>query len=151
ARQWCGRLGKLEDCQVGVYLGYVSRVDHVLVDFRLYLPREWAADRARRKKAGVPRGARFRTRHELALEMLDRRGPHLPHAWVAGDDEMGKSSWFRRQLRSREEQYLLAVPANTLVRDLTEPEPEYQGKGRRPQLPFVRVDRWRAALPESAW
>src|SRR6478672_1766902 len=70
-RQWCGRLGKLENCQVGVYLAYVSRREHALVDVRLYLPQEWARDRRRRQKAGVPRGARFRTRHELALEMLD--------------------------------------------------------------------------------
>src|SRR5438067_2363576 len=53
-RQWCGRLGKIENCQVGIYLGYVSRRDHALVDFRLYLPREWASDRKRRQKAGVP-------------------------------------------------------------------------------------------------
>lgn len=151
ARQWCGRLGKLENCQVAVYLGYVSRIDHALVDFRIYLPREWATDKARRKKAGVPKEVRFRTRHELALEMLAQRGPLLPHAWVAGDDEMGRSSWFRQQLRSRGEHYLLAVPSNTLVRDLTQPEPVYQGKGRRAKLPFVRVDRWRASLPESAW
>jgi FOG: Transposase len=151
ARQWCGRLGKVDNCQVGVYLGYVSRIDHALVDFRLYLPKEWANDRARRKKAGVPKEARFRTRHELALEMLDQRGPLLPHAWVAGDDEMGRNSWFRRQLRVRGEHYLLAVPSNTLVRDLTKPEPEYHGQGRRPSLPFERVDRWRASLPESAW
>ena len=89
-RQWCGRLGKLDNCQVGVYLGYVSRREHALVDVRLYLPREWVQDRQRRQKAGVPPEVRFRTRHELALEMLDERGPLLPHAWVAGDDERGR-------------------------------------------------------------
>src|SRR4051794_33259031 len=98
-RQWCGRLGKLDNCSVGVYLGYASRLGHALVDFRLYLPREWATDKRRRQQAGVPREVRFRTRHQLALEMLDQRGPLLPHAWVAGDDEMGRSSWFRQQLR----------------------------------------------------
>jgi len=150
-RQWCGRLGKVDNCQVGVYLGYVSRKEHALVDFRLYLPREWTRSRQRLSKAGVPREVRFRTRHELALEMLDRGGALLPHAWVAGDDEMGRSSWFRGELRQRGESYLLAVPSNTLVRDLAAPEPEYQGRGRRPGLPFVRVDRWRGALPEDAW
>jgi SRSO17 transposase len=150
-RQWCGRLGKLDNCQVGVYLAYVSRREHALVDVRLYLPKEWAGDRRRRKKAGVPKGVRFRTRHELALQMLDERGPSLPHAWVAGDDEMGRSSWFRGELRSRGERYLLAVPSNTSVRDLAAPDPPYAGHGRRPRAPFVRVDRWRAALPESAW
>src|SRR5215471_13889003 len=110
-RQWCGRLGKVENCQVGIYLGYASRREHALVDVRLYLPREWARDKRRRNKAGVPKAVRFRTRHELALEMLDEQGPRLPHAWVSGDDEMGRSSWFRQQLRARGEQYLLAVPS----------------------------------------
>src|SRR3954465_15014737 len=59
-RQWCGRLGKIENCQVGIYLGYVSRREHALVDCRLFLPREWTRDRARRRKAGVPRDVRFR-------------------------------------------------------------------------------------------
>jgi SRSO17 transposase len=70
ARQWCGRLGKIDNCQVGVYLGYVSRKEHALVDVRLYLNQEWAKDKKRREKCGVPREIRFRTRHALALEML---------------------------------------------------------------------------------
>jgi SRSO17 transposase len=150
-RQWCGRLGKVDNCQVGVYLGYASRIEHALVDCRLFLPREWATDRRRRRKAGVPRRLRFRTRHQLALDMLDEHGQALPHGWVAGDDEMGRSSWFRRQLRSRQESYLLAVPSNTLVRDLAAEPPPYSGRGRRPQVPFVRVDRWCAAVPEGRW
>src|SRR5579872_1961816 len=87
ARQWCGRLGKIDNCQVGIYLGYASRVEHALVDCRLYLPKEWAADKSRRQKAGVPKKVRFRTRHELALALLEEHGAVLPHAWVAGDDE----------------------------------------------------------------
>jgi SRSO17 transposase len=150
-RQWCGRLGKIDNCQVGVYLGYVSRREHALVDVRLYLPKEWARDRKRLREAGVPKGTGFRTRHELALAMLGERGAVLPHAWVAGDDEMGRCSWFRERLRSRGERYLLAVPSNTSVRDLAAPDPPYGGRGQRPRAPFVRVDRWCAALPESAW
>lgn len=150
-RQWCGRLGKVENCQVGIYLGYVSRQDHALVDVRLYLPGEWARARKRRKKAGVPAEVCFRTRHELALEMLDQRGTLLPHAWIAGDDEMGRCSWFREELRAREEVYLLAVPSNTRVRDLTATPPPYQGRGRHPQVPFRRADRWAAELPEESW
>jgi SRSO17 transposase len=150
-RQWCGRLGKIDNCQVGLYLGYVSRHEHALVDFRLYLPKEWANRKKRRQKAGVPAAITFRTRHELILEMLDERAPLLPHAWISGDDELGRSSWFRQQLQERQERYLLAVPSNTLVRDLTEPEPPYTGHGRPPQVPFRRVDRWCAALPEKAW
>jgi SRSO17 transposase len=150
-RQWCGRLGKVENCQVGVYLGYVSRQGHALVDFRLYLPQEWARDRSRRKEAGVPREVRSATRHELALAMLDEQGGLLPHRWVAGDDEMGRSTWFRQQLRHRGERYLLAVPSNTLVRDLVARDPPYSGQGRRKKVPFVRADEWRAALAEDDW
>src|SRR3954449_3318742 len=150
-RQWCGRLGKVENCQLGVYLGYVSHQGHALVDFRLFLPQEWARDKGRRKEAGVPKEVRFATRHELALAMLDERGALLPHRWVAGDDEMGRSTWFRQQLRQRGERYLLAVPCNTLVRDLAAEPPPWSGRGRRPQVPFVRADRWCAALPEGRW
>jgi SRSO17 transposase len=151
ARQWCGRLGKVENCQVGVFLAYVSRKEQALVNVRLYLPKEWTQDRDRRKEAGVPKEIKFRTRHELALEMLDECGASLPHAWIAGDDEMGRPSQFREHLRTRGERYLLAVPSNTLIRDLEVEPPEYSGRGRHPQSPFVRVDRWRAALPETAW
>jgi hypothetical protein len=122
-----------------------------LVDVRLYLNKDWAKDKARRKKCGVPQEIRFQTRHALALEMLADHGTRLPHAWIAGDDEMGRSSAFRRDLRALGEQYLLAVPSNTLVRDLEAEAPEYCGRGRRPQVCFVRVDRWREALPKDAW
>lgn len=150
-RQWCGRLGKIDNCQVGVYLAYVSRREHALVDVRLYLPREWVRDRQRCRAAGVPRRVRFRSRHELALEMLDERGPLLPHAWVAGGDELGRCAWFRQELQARGERYLLAVPSNTLVRDWVAPLPPYTGHGRRPRPPFARVARWCAAVPERAW
>jgi SRSO17 transposase len=151
ARQWLGRLGKIDNGQVGIYLGYVSRKEHALVDVRLYLNKEWAKDKPRRKKCGVPSEIRFQTRHALALEMLAEHGARLPHAWIAGDDEMGRSSAFRRDLRTLGERYLLAVPSNTLVRDLEAQPPEYRGRGRHPQVPFTRMDRWREALPESAW
>src|SRR5215203_2002465 len=112
-RQWCGRLGKLENCQVGIYLAYVSRREHAPVDVRLYLPEEWTRSRKRMRAAGVPRGTRFRTRHQLILDMLDERGGRLPHAWVSGDGELGRSSRLRQQLRGRGEAYLLSVPPNT--------------------------------------
>jgi SRSO17 transposase len=151
ARQWCGRLGKVENCQVGVYMGYVSRKEHTLVDMRLYLPKEWTKSRALRLEAGVPKEIKFQTRHELALQMLDEQGSLLPHSWVAGDDEMGRPTSFRLALRGREQRYLLAVPSNTLVRDLDVVPPQYSGHGRRPKSPFTRVDRWCAALPEASW
>jgi SRSO17 transposase len=151
ARQWCGRLGKVENCQVGIYMAYVSRKDHTLVNTRLYLPEEWTKDRARCKAAGVPKGTKFRTRHELVLEMLDEHGSLLPHAWVAGDDEMGRPLSFRQELSGRAERYLLAVPSNTLVRDIDAPPPQYSGHGPHPMNPFVRVDRWCRLLPDAAW
>jgi SRSO17 transposase len=138
ARQWCGRLGKIENCQVGVYLGYVSRKEHALIDTRLYLPKEWTKDKARCRRAGIPKGVRFRTRHELALEMLGEHAAVLPHAWVTGDDEMGRNSHFREQLRGMNQQYLLAVPSNTLVREFDAVPPPH---GQSSQ-PFQRVDRW---------
>lgn len=150
-RQWLGRLGKIENCQVGLYIGYVSRCDHALVASRLYLPKEWAKDRKRRKQCGVPKEIRFQTRHELALAMLKEHGGLLAHQWIAGDDEMGRSTAFRRQLRDLEELYLLAVPSNTSVRDLEGPLPPYAGRGHHPKPPFQRVDRWCASLSESEW
>ena len=150
-RQWCGRPGKIDNCQVGVYLAYVGPSEHAPVDVRLYPPKEWAKDKRRREQAGLPGEVRFRTRHELALDMPDERGPSLSHAWVAGDDEMGRCSWFREQLRSRGECYLLAVPSNTSVRDLFAADPPYAGRGRRPRSPFLRVDRWCAGVAEGAW
>ena len=150
-RQWCGRLGKVENCQVGVFMAYVSRKEHALVNARLYFPKEWARDRTRREEAGVPKAVKFRTRHQQALEMLDESGKALPHSWVAGDDEMGRPSGFRGKLRGQGERYLLAVPSNTLVRDLDVPPPAYSGRGRHPMSPFSRLDRWKSALPEDAW
>lgn len=145
ARQWCGRAGKVDNCQVGVYLGYVTRREQALVDMRLYLPKEWTQDKKRCRRAGVPKEVRFRTRHELALEMLREHRGVLPHAWVSGDDEMGRNSGFREQLRGLEEQYLLAVPSNTLVRDLDAAPPPYQGSGQPPKVAFQRADKWTAA------
>ena len=151
ARQWCGRVGKVENCQVGVYLAYVSRREQALVDVRLYLPKEWTTQPKRMRLSGVPRGTAFATRHELALEMLDEHGAELPHAWVTGDDEMGRSAEFRGELRSRAERYLLAVPGNTLVRDLEAQPPPYGGHGSQPKAPLQHVKRWAGGVPESAW
>ncbi len=151
ARQWSGRQGKVDNCQVGIYMGYVSRREHALVNTRLYLPKEWTKSRARCRAAGVPDEVKFQTRHELALEMLDESGSLLPHGWIAGDDEMGRCGPFRESLRTRGERSLLAVPSNTLVRDVEATPPEYSGRGRHPKVPWQRVDRWCAAQSESAW
>lgn len=151
ARQWCGRAGKVDNCQVGVYLGYVTRKEQALVDTRLYLPKDWTKDKKRRQRAGIPKEVRFQTRHELALEMLRQHRAALPHAWVTGDDEMGRNSGFRDTLREMNEQYSLAVPSNTLVRDLDATPPPYAGTGRRPQVPFRRADTLAQAAKNWMW
>jgi SRSO17 transposase len=151
ARQWCGRLGKIDNCQVAVYLGYVSRAEHALVDFRLYLPRAWTRKRARCRKAGVPAQRRYGTRHQLCWEMLQEHGAQLPHAWIAGDDELGRPYAFRLRLHERRERYLFAVPSNTLIRDLEADPPRYAGRGRPLTRPWQRVDRWAAHLRPGAW
>jgi len=150
-RQWLGRLGKIDNGQVGIYMGYASRKEHALVDVRLYLPKEWAKDKARRKKCGIPKEIRYRTRHELALEMLAIKGEYLPHQWIAGEDEMGRSSRFRRDLRALDEQYLLDVPSNTNIRDIEVEPPAYSGRGRFPKQPFQRVEAWCDSLDDDSW
>jgi SRSO17 transposase len=132
-------------------MGYASRTEQALVDMRLYLPEEWAKDRKRRKECGVPKEVRFQTRHEMVLQMLDEKGNSLPHAWVTGDDEMGRPAWFRRALNERTETYLLAVPSNTTIRDLEAEAPAYTGRGRNPKQPFQQVRAWCESLPQHAW
>jgi SRSO17 transposase len=144
-RQWCGRLGKVENCQVGLFLGYACRWGHVLVDRRLFLPKEWVKDAARRKETHVPKGTRYREHWQIALDLLRRSSKGLPHAWVTADSELGRSSVLRARLRRLSERYLVEVPADTNVRDLDVPV-----TGRR-KAPFLRVDRWAQAQPAERW
>src|SRR6266404_3233176 len=150
-RQWCGHRGKVDNCQVGVFMGYVSRHDHALLDFRLSLPEEWARDEPRRQACHVPPAVRYHTRHEQCLEMLDAWGDQVPHGWVTGDDELGRHSRLRHDLRERGERYVLGVPCNTTLRDLEAPLPAYQGRGRRPKAPWQSVTAWRKSLNPHAW
>ena len=98
ARQYCGRLGKVANCQAGMFLAYVSPLGRALVDQGFYLPESWTSDDSRCAAAGVPEDKRrYRSKTELALEMLQRaleRG-HLKAGWVAGDDAFGMSPSFR--------------------------------------------------------
>jgi SRSO17 transposase len=146
ARQWCGRLGKVDNCQVGVFLAYVSARGQALVDRQLYLPQEWAEGRARRRRTHVPPEVAFQESWRIGLQLLDRSGPDLPFGWVAGDDELGRCTQFRAELRRRRLQYVLDVPCNTLVRDLSE-EP---APGRRVP-PWRRVDEWARLQPRWRW
>ena len=150
-RQWCGHRGKVDNCQVGVFMGYVSRHDHALLDFRLSLPEDWARDAQRRQACHVPEDVRYHTRQAQCLEMLDAWRAQVPHGWVTGDDELGRHTQFRGELRQRGERYVLGVPCTTAVRDLEGPSPAYQGRGRRPKAPWQSVTAWRQALPGHAW
>jgi len=90
-RQGCGRLGKTENCQVGVFLCYASPKGHAPLDRKLYLPEEWAADEKRRQKCHVPTEVVFQEKWRIGLAMVDRcRAEGLPHGWVGGDDELGR-------------------------------------------------------------
>jgi SRSO17 transposase len=104
------------------------------------------------QKAGVPKGRRsYRTRHQLALEMLEQNGAGLPHKWIAGADEMGRPSWFRRRLAALGERYMLAVPSNTAMRDLETEPPADSGRGRQPKRPWQSVEAWSQRLADEAW
>jgi SRSO17 transposase len=153
ARQWCGRLGKVDNCQVGVFLAYAAGGGYAPLDRRLYLPEVWAGDEARRVKCHVPLEIAFRKKWQIALELLDRSLPGLAHGWIAGDDEFGRASEFRAALRLRKERYVLEVPCNTTVRDLERRRPRRKraGVGRKRAVPFIRADAWAAGQPESRW
>jgi SRSO17 transposase len=153
ARQWCGRHGKVDNCQVGVFLAYAAEAGYAPLDHRLYLPKDWADDSVRREKCHVPPEIEFQEKWRIARDLLDRSLPDLPHGWIVGDDEFGRVSAFRAALRERRERYVLDVPCNTLVRDLERWRPRRRraGRGRKREVPFQRVDVWAKSQPESRW
>jgi len=144
ARQWCGRLGKIDNCQVGVFATYAAPGGHAPLDRCLYLTKDSAADRKQRRKTHVPKEVIYREKWRIALDLLDRSGPDVPHAWITGDDEFGRPTEFRAELRLRREHYVLDVPSNTSVREVAE-----RPGGGRP--PFEPVDAWAARQPASRW
>jgi SRSO17 transposase len=152
-RQWCGRLGKVDNCQIGVFLAYAAKDGYAPLDRRLYLPEDWANDEARREKCHVPPEVQFQETWRIALDLLDRSLPGLRHGWIAGDDELGRAAEFRAALRRRSERYVLDVPCNTTVRDLERRRPRrrHAGRGRKREVPFRRADAWAASQPESRW
>jgi SRSO17 transposase len=156
-RQWCGRLGKVDNCQVGVFLACVSEGRVAPLGRRLYLPREWAESPARRRKCHVPRSVRFAEKWQLGLKLIDQ-ARQVPHGWIVADDEFGRVSELRAKLRGRRQRYVMDVPCNTLVR-VRESSPSSvkdrkRGKGKpgRPRQPrWVRVDAWTAQQSASHW
>ena len=161
ARQYCGRLGKVANCQAGMFLAYISPLGRALVDKRLYLPESWTSDSGRCDAAGVPaERRRYRSKTELALEMVARalERDHLKAGWVAGDDAFGMSPSFRNGLAALGMRYVLDVPAGFTAWP-TEPEwtsPAYQGCGRPRKPKLVGGQRQTMAersdeLPQDAW
>ncbi len=151
ARQWCGRLGKVDNCQTGVFVAYVAPRGCSLVDARLYLPEDWANDSKRRLATYVPAEVLFQEKWRIALDRLDHVRTELPGKWVVGDDEFGRCTELRQHLRGQQLSYVLDVPCNTLVRDLSERRPPSRPNGK-PRLPlFERVDKWVERQPKGRW
>jgi SRSO17 transposase len=158
ARQYSGTMGKVGNCQVGVFLGYASERGQALVDSRLYLPERWTADRARCRAAGVPDRMPFQTKPELALAMLRaaRARDHLQARWVTGDEVYGGNPAFRDGVEADGYWYLLEVPSSTILQgiraDAPPPEPLGGGWIHRPELePARTVAELAAALPADRW
>src|SRR5260221_2310144 len=123
-RQYSGTAGRIENCQVGVFLSYASSRGHTLLDRELYLPKSWADDQERCREAHVPTSVTFATKPELAAQMLWRTlDSGLPVAWVTGDTVYGSALSLRTGLEARKQAYALAVACKEYV--------EVQGTRRR--------------------
>jgi SRSO17 transposase len=141
ARQYCGTVGKIENCQIGVFLAYGSRRGHALIDRRLYLPEAWAGDAERRRAAKVPEDVPFLTKPAIAREMLARAlDVGVPCEWVLGDEVYGADRRLRTMLEERGKPYLLTVRSND------ELEAELDGGGGRHEAAVLA-----RALPPRAW
>jgi SRSO17 transposase len=161
-RQYSGTLGRTDNCQIGVFANYCSGKGHTFLDRRLFLPQEWADDNTRREEAGVPAGVVFRTKPELALEMLSVAVEEgVPFRWVGGDSVYGDSPTFVRGIRQLGKWYVVDTSADARV--WTE-EPQVVPAEQRPKpkrgrpctQPLIvgeaqRVDEVIAALPSKAW
>src|SRR3954453_1698372 len=141
ARRYCGTVGKVENCQVGVFLAYGSRGGHALIDRRLYLPEAWAGDAERRRAAKVPEDVPFLTKPAIARAMLARAlDAGVPCGWVLGDEVYGADRRSRAMLEGRGKPYRLTVGSNGRL------EAELDGGvGRHEAAVLAR------ALPPRAW
>jgi SRSO17 transposase len=137
ARQYSGTAGRVENCQIGVFLAYASPRGRAFLDRALYLPKAWAEDRLRRRAAGVPDEVAFATKGELAQAMLARAfAAEVPAAWVTGDEIYGNDGALRRWLEAQSRPYVLAVARTHPVWD----------NGVQ-----VRVDALVEGIPEAGW
>jgi SRSO17 transposase len=136
-RQYSGTAGRIENCQIGVFLGYASTTGRAFLDRELYLPQAWARDSARRGEAGVPDAVTFATKPQLAQQMLARAfAAAVPAAWVSGDEIYGDDGALRRWLAEGAHPYVLAVACS---------HPVWHNGTQE------RADRLIAALPQEAW
>ena len=118
-RQYSGTAGRIENCQVGVFAAYASRFGHALIDRRLYLPKDWTGDGARRGKAQVPDDIAFATKPAIAREMISRTlDAGVSCAWVLADSVYGCDSRLRGMLEERDQPYVLAVRSDHTLRFL---------------------------------
>jgi SRSO17 transposase len=141
ARQYSGTAGRIENCQVGVFLGYATAAARTFLDRELYLPKAWAEDRDRCQEAGVPDAVEFATKPELAMRMLTRAlDADVPAGWVTGDEVYGQHFRLRRMLEERETPYVLAVPVNQRVIATVDG-----------QVAELRADALATTLPPQAW
>ena len=161
-RQYSGTLGRTDNCQIGVFLNYASTHGHAFLDRRLYLPEEWAGDADRRAEAGVPEAVVFRTKPQLALEMVtDAAAAGVSFRWVGGDSVYGDSPTFVQGVRELGKWYVVDTSADARVwteepRVIPPSERQRSRRGRPPTRPQVigstrRVDEVVAALPAGAW
>jgi SRSO17 transposase len=159
ARQWCGRLGKKDNCQVGVYLVGVTPAGTAMLDQQIYLSEDWILDRDRRAKAGVPRSVTFRTKPQMALDQHARvlAAGHVRFDWLTFDEGYGRDGNFLAELERRRQRYVGEVPVTTTVwtQDPATQVPEYSGRGRQPTRPVrdsvKSVKAVGEELPKEAW
>lgn len=135
-RQYCGRLGKVENCQVGVVLGYSHKNERILIDGQLYLPEEWSKSKELRNECEVPKEVRFRTKAQIGLDMiLNARKNGVPFGWIGMDCFYGEQPWLREELDAEGLIFVADIPRDTRVW-LSRPKtgiPERSGKrGRQP-------------------
>jgi len=141
-RQYSGTAGRIENCQIGVFLGYASPEGRTGLDRALYLPQEWIEDSERRTTAGVPAAVAFQTKPQLALGMLERAlDGGVPAAWVTADAVYGGDGSFRRALEERGQAYVLAVKRNQTVSTFPPSQP----------IGYWHADELAAAQPATAW